>query len=303
MNALVVKLFGAAKVRPPDPVNRPCPPKAAAQPPRKVADLLGYLLLGGRRSYERAELADHFWGDQGGDRARRCLSTAVWRLRQVLEPKGVTQGTYLRLNGPDTLGFNWTSEHEVDVIEMEAALDRGLATPPERMTRDEAQALERGVARYGGDFLSGAQDFWALRERDRLAARHLDGLAHLMRYKLHTGQYQAGLGLGARILERDPLREDVHRDVMRLNLRMGQRSRAIQQYKTCREILQRELQIAPAPETQAAYETLCQGGVPDLAPDPGHTSPQMAEQALERLRRALEEVDRARALVERLTRS
>ncbi|MFA3916672.1 AfsR/SARP family transcriptional regulator [Ruegeria hyattellae] len=305
MNALVVTLFGAVQVSPPGPAApRAAPLKQAApkKPARKVAELLGYLLCGGRRSYERTELADHFWSHQGSDRARRCLSTAVWRLRQILEPKGVRHGTYLCLNGPDTLGFNWASKHHVDVIDMEMALDRALAILPQRMSREEVHQLEAGLALYAGDFLSGAQDFWVLRERDRLSARYLDGLSHLMRYKLHTGQYQAGLSLGLRILERDPLREDVHRDMMRLNVRTGQRSRAIRQYQECRAHLQRELQIDPAPETEEAYAALCQGGVPDLEPDQGTVSPQMAEQALKRLCRALEEVDRARAMFERLSR-
>lgn len=308
MDALVVNLFGETRVCP--PVNTTAgrraafePPKASARPPRKVADLLGFLLCGGQRRYERAVLSDHFWGDQEDERARRCLSTTIWRLRQLLEPEGVARGTYLSLAGPETLGFNWASKHCVDVLNMEAVLDRVLSVPPQRMTREDARGLEDGLELYTGDFLSGAQDFWALRERERLASRHLDGLSHLMRYKLHTGRYQSGLNLGARILESDPLREDVHRDMMRLNVRMGQRSRAIHQYHECRALLRRELQIDPAPETEEAYQTLCQGGVPDLEHDSGAVTPEMAEQALDRLRRALEEVDRARALVERLTRS
>lgn len=305
MNGLVVTLLGSVQVNPPEPVEcqtaSPHPAKPY-KPARRVADLLGYLLCGGRRSYERAELADHFWGHQCNDKARRCLSTAVWRLRRVLEPKGVRQGTYLCLTGPDTLAFNWSSTHQVDVIDMENVLDRVLAISPERMSSQDVQDLDAGLALYSGDFLSGAEDFWVLRERDRVSARYLDGLSHLMRHKLHIGQYQAGLNLGVRILARDPLREDVHRDMMQLNQRTGQRSRAIRQYQECRALLRRELQVDPAPETEAAFAALRRGGVSGLVGDQNITSPEMAEQALVRLRCALEEVDRARAMLESLTR-
>jgi DNA-binding SARP family transcriptional activator len=263
-----------------------------------VAELLGYLVMGGRRSYERAELADHFWSDQDAPRARRCLSTAVWRLRQILEPKGVPPGSYLSTENAEMVGFNWASAHLIDAAELEAVLDATLSIPAEHLTQTEAQGLEDGLALCTGDFLAGVLDTWALRERDRLAARQLDGMAHLLRHKLHTGQYQAALALGARILERDPLREDVHRDMMHLNLRTGQRSRAIQQYHACRALLRQELAIDPAPETERAYKTLCNG----TSQDPGTAPEKAMDQAMDRLHRALEELDRARALVEQLTR-
>ena len=34
-------------------------------------------------------LAGIFWGDRSDGKARRCLNTAVWRLRNALEPEGV----------------------------------------------------------------------------------------------------------------------------------------------------------------------------------------------------------------------
>jgi len=290
MDPLIVNLFGIARVQPPFALSNPL-----VSPPRKVAELLGFLVMGGRRSYERAELAEHFWGDQDASRARRCLSTAVWRLRQVLEPKGVPAGLYLSTENPEVVGFNWASAHLIDAAELEAALDAILPIPAERLSMSDAKKLEDGLALCTGDFLAGVLDSWALRERDRLAARQLDGMAHLLRYKLHTGQYQAAQALGVRILERDPLREDVHRDMMRLSIRTGQRSRAIQQYHTCRTLLRQELAIEPAPETERTFKNLCSAPGRELA------APNDAmEQATARLHRALEELDRARALVETL---
>jgi len=292
MNALAVKLFGTTRVR--SPIESAT---TQVQPTRKVADLLGYLLMGGNRSYDRAELAERFWGDQGPARARRCLSTAVWRLRQVLEPTGLPQGTYLSTGQSARLGFNWSSAHQIDAVDLDSALDSALGIPAERLSRTEAATLEEGLSLYTGEFLSGAQDNWALHERDRLSARHLDGMTHLLRYKLHSGQYQVGLALGSRILARDPLREDVHRDMMHLYVRTGKRCRAIRQYHECRALLRYELQVDPAPETEQVHRSLCQGGVPRV-----DASQQTVDQAVDRLHRAVEELDSARALVESMTR-
>jgi adenylate cyclase len=52
------------------------------------------------------------------------------------------------------------------------------------------------------------------------------------------------------------LREDIHRDLMRLHVEHGQRGLALKQYAHCCEILQRELDVSPAPETEQLHEQI-----------------------------------------------
>ena len=313
MDDLIINLLGPTQVlRLPDAESGAAsaiPPPS--HPSRQVAHLLAYLVLGGRGTYERDELADLFWGDQGMERARRSLSTAVWRLRKTIEPEPVPHGTYLATHGGEALGFNWESRHRIDVIEFESVLDRHLSVPPQRLGRADATALADGLALYRGDFLSGGRIGWALTERERLAERYLDGLSHLMRHKFYVGEYQQGIQIGQRILERDPLREDIHRDLMRLHVRAGHRSRAIRQYRDCSDVLERELQIAPDAETRNTYDEIRRGDpqaaaepapVPDRAPEgfPDLDPQPTPDQALVYLTRALAEVERARRAAERV---
>jgi len=72
----------------------------------QIKGLLAYLLLFRHRFHTREVLADLFWGDQSEDRARKCLSTALWRLRKVLEPDGIRRGTYLVTTSRGEVGFN-----------------------------------------------------------------------------------------------------------------------------------------------------------------------------------------------------
>jgi DNA-binding SARP family transcriptional activator len=67
---------------------------------------------------------------------------------------------------------------------------------------------------------------------------------------------KAAIGHGRRILAEDPLRESMHREVMRLCLRDGQRAEALRQFAECRRILDHELQVEPMPETLALYREL-----------------------------------------------
>ncbi|WP_299616762.1 BTAD domain-containing putative transcriptional regulator [Pelagibius sp.] len=302
MTQLTVSLFGSLQVsHQPSGISFGGRPgrSPATHPTGKVARLLAYLLLGGRQSHQRDELAECFWGDRDSNSARRCLSTAVWRLRQIVEPAGTPSGTYLLSNAGDEIAFNWESDHRVDCLEFEVRIDSALRIRPESMTHEAARALEECLGLYRGELLCGVYDSWALRERERLRSRYLDGLTLLMRHWLHVGNYRGGIEVGERILGQDPLREDVHRDMMRLFAGAGDRSRAIRQYQECCRLLSRELRVEPLEETRALHDSISTAGHCETLVHP-RAQQISAGEALAKLRSALEEVERARAVVEQV---
>jgi DNA-binding SARP family transcriptional activator len=122
-----------------------------------------------------------------------------------------------------------------------------------------------------------------------------------MDYYRHLGAYEESLAYGQQILSYDPLREEIHRDMIRLYLESGQRALAVRQYERCRETLAAELGIAPMAETQALYA--------QIVPAAGHHQPQAGpvresislEQALRQLRLATKGFDEARKHLQRAT--
>jgi DNA-binding SARP family transcriptional activator len=200
-----------------------------------VQSLLAWLLLNRRKTHARETLAGLFWGEQTESRARSCLSTALWRLRLVLEPEGIPRGTYL-VTRPAVVGFNCESDYWLDVAAFEEGVGRGS---------------EEAVACYTGDLLEGFYEDWALRERERLRMLYLDCLGRLLRRHSESGALERALDCGRQILALDPLREDIHREVIRLLVRNGQRALALQQYESCRAALEAELGVEPMEETRA----------------------------------------------------
>jgi DNA-binding SARP family transcriptional activator len=218
--------------------------------------LFSYLLLARNRMHSRNVLASLFWVDATEEHARGCLNTSLWRLRQVLEANGTRPGTYLIINHQNEVGFNPASDHWLDVDVLERCIHPVLARPVEKVTNTEAQALEDSLNLYRGDLLEGFYDDWALRERERLRFLYLNGLAFLMRYYQIKNAYEKSLVCGQRILALDPLREEIHRDMIRLYMQNGQRALAIRQYQICCSILTEELNILPMEETQALYNQI-----------------------------------------------
>jgi DNA-binding SARP family transcriptional activator len=84
----------------------------------------------------------------------------------------------------------------------------------------------------------------------------LNILNRLMDHHSHKGNYEHSLEYGKRILLLDPTRERVHRQIMLIHWLTGNREIALLQYRSCHSILQKELGLKPAQETQHLYETI-----------------------------------------------
>jgi DNA-binding SARP family transcriptional activator len=217
---------------------------------RTIQALLAYLLLQRHRNHPREKLAALFWGDYSQSRAHNCLNTALWRARQLVEPEGVDRGTYLICTTQGEIGFNSKSEYWLDVAVFEEGVRQALAHPCEMMGAACAEKLEMAMGLYSGELLEGFYYDWALAERERLRDLYVKGLARLMRYYERQGIYDTSVMYAQKILYLDPLREEIHRDLIRLFLKTGQRVQAMQQYETCRSTLAAELNVEPMEETR-----------------------------------------------------
>jgi DNA-binding SARP family transcriptional activator len=220
-------------------------------PTRKARGLFAYLVTHQHRLHSREQLAGIFWPEYPEDRALRNLSTTLWRLRQILPP------TYLEAQG-ESIGFVSKRDSWIDFQNFEE-----LCSEPGPNSEAPYPSLEQAVELYKGDFLAGWYQEWALVEVERLRSLYLQALSDLMTYYRDQDKPQAALSAGLKIVQNDPLREDVHLTVMKLYALLGQRQAALQQFRTCQEILQDELELAPTAEMLALHKQLRAMPLPD----------------------------------------
>lgn len=249
MGTLYVSLFGNVHVkhdeRPGDLKMTPV-----------IQELLAFLLLNSHSPQSRDVLAEQFWGECSQDKARGCLKTALWRLRKTLEPEGIHSGTYLLSTQQGEIGFNYASPHWVDVDIFLEKVKPAIIRPIRDASSEDAAACISAISLYTSDLLEGFYDNWAIRQRERFRILYLDTLTWLVYYHKEQNQYEKSLEFAHKILEIDPLREEIHREVMGLCIEMGRRPQALQQYEACQEVLKRELGIAPMEETQRLYRII-----------------------------------------------
>ncbi|MEO8082558.1 MAG: BTAD domain-containing putative transcriptional regulator [Ardenticatenales bacterium] len=255
---LIVKLFGNVSISTSTP---------AAQPnlmPLPQA-LLAYLVLHSHQLHTREALIDVFWGDLEPARARAALNTALWRIRAAIEPAGESDGRYL-LSANDSVGFNGDGDAWVDVHVFARRVASLTARPAHLLTGGETTELATALALYHGDLLDGMYWDWILPQRERLRLMVLDAMTLLLHVHALHCRYAEGIRWGRRILDLDPLRESVHRDLMRLQCANGQRGLALRCYEMCRQILWTELRIEPMPQTRALFDQIVAGD--ELGPGP-----------------------------------
>lgn len=223
---------------------------------RGAQALLAYLLLQ-QHLVPREVMMDVFWVDASPDRARSSLTTALWRLRQALEPDDVLPGTYLITSNTGEVGFNWSSGHWLDIRAFEQHVCPLLRKPISELDDKDLAEIEGVLALYRGDLLEGRYEDWALRERERFRTLYLNCLTRLMECYASRRNFEQSITLAHEILRRDPVREEIHRCLMRIYLESGQRSLAVRQYVHCRDLLDQELGVAPLEETQVLYQQIC----------------------------------------------
>ncbi len=222
----------------------------------------------------------------------------MWRLRSALEPEGVPRGAYLVSTDAGELGFNCASDHWLDVAVFEQRALQMLARPQEEIQPADVEGLREGVQLCRGELLEGFYDDWALRERERLRLLYQRCLRRLMHAYRQQGAFEDSLACAQQILACDPLREDVHREAMRLYCDLGQRALAVRQYQRCREILAGELGILPMEETQALYARIAGHACPDAEGAIAAGGARLL-QAVQELHRAMDESALAQARLRR----
>jgi predicted ATPase/DNA-binding SARP family transcriptional activator/tetratricopeptide (TPR) repeat protein len=209
----------------------------------KAEAILVYIGLKGGLC-NRNVLATLFWPECAESQAMTSLRVALSIMRHEL-------GDYLDVYR-DMVGIKPSAQVSIDIADLEAKLAN--------------HELEEALEIYQGDFMQGFHlrdclefEDWRRLEQERVYKLITGALHSSISAAIFEEDYPIGLNLVDRLLEIDPLDEQAHRNCMLLLALDGQHGRAIEQYKKCQSILQAELGIVPAQETQSLYTQILKG--------------------------------------------
>lgn len=209
---------------------------------KKTRALLAYLALPAGRWHTRDELADLLWSDRGEKQARASLRQALGELRRGFDAVAVP----LPVFDHDKVAL------DAALVEVDAVMFEGCAASEDLHDLRRAAAVYAGDLFHGFDISDPTYADWLRAERERLR-----GIAvHALKRLLDRETERAAIAVGQRLLELDPLGEEIHRALMRRYAEAGEIGAALKQYEKCCEILHRELAAKPSRETEALHRTI-----------------------------------------------
>jgi DNA-binding SARP family transcriptional activator len=220
-----------------------------AWPGKKARLLLAYLALEKGRMVPKDVLIEQFWPEARADRGANNLSIAIYQIRSSLaavSPEAsqavtVRQGLY---------GIS-PGKVDVDLWQVQEHLD-GARAALERNDKASVHAnLRRAVSLSRGELLSSdPYEEWIEQPRRILNAAWQQALAWLASEARADRDWPAVIDFAGQILHRDGCDEAAHRMLIEAHITMGNRSLALQQYRSCVETLRRELGVRPSLETR-----------------------------------------------------
>lgn len=207
----------------------------------RLQSLLTYLILHRGAPQARSHLAFCLWPDLPEARARANLRRQLHQLQHALP-----QADQFLSVDVNTIQWQTHSSFSLDVADFEEAASH---------THSRLD-LQRAVELYSGELVPSCYDDWITSERERLKQILIEVLERLLQLATDERDYRAAIGYAQRLLQIDPVREEVHRRLINLHTLNDDRAAALRAYHTGVSILQRELGVEPGPATREAYERL-----------------------------------------------
>jgi DNA-binding SARP family transcriptional activator len=224
---------------------------------RKASGLLAYLVTT-QQHQSREALATVFWPEYNRRQGRADLSRTLSVLNKALGPDWLVADR-------ETVSLNPEAELWVDVRrfrQVQAA--RGTHGHPDSIVCAAClPLLAEAVTLYQADFLAGftlagspAFDEWQLFQTEALRRELTGALDRLGQGYSAQGDWATAISYARQWVDLEPLHESAHCLLMRLYVQSGQRTIALTQYETCRQLLDEELGVPPSEETQSLYEQI-----------------------------------------------
>ncbi len=230
----------------------------------KALALLAYLAVEQKR-LSREFLISLLWPDSNENLGRASFRNALAHLRTELGPFA----NQCLITQEDTVALSLPPEVEFDVRSLLEA-NRSLSVTKNQIPLSEPvnlenqiAALEQPVKHYSGDFLSGiafggSSEFedWILVERENLHRKYAEILAGLFDLQFSSGQKIPAVDTARRWLDLDPYSDEACRSLMQAYNAMGEKSGALRNFEQFKIRLDREMNVAPEPETEALAQQL-----------------------------------------------
>lgn len=214
---------------------------------------LCFFLLEHKQPLRKDQIIAALWPEADDiERINRTFRSTIYYLRQVIGDACLVQrsGQY-RLDLQAMYGQVW-----YDVTDFEAQRRIAKAALVEGDDESAAQAFQKMVNLYRGDYLQAFYSNWCIRRRDELRTAFMEAHQQLGFIAWRAEDWEKSLLHWQHLLTLDPCLEEAHYGIMYCYLQQGKRDLALRQYQRCKRELDEQLKIKPGPIIQKLYQHL-----------------------------------------------
>jgi ATP/maltotriose-dependent transcriptional regulator MalT/DNA-binding SARP family transcriptional activator len=248
---LTIKILGPVEII--RDVARPFAPDAWTT--RRSRDIFCFIAS---RSHHRAPkdtIIDTFWRDTDLKAVEKNFHPTMSHVRKALNSNQPLKQNFLVYRDGD-YQLNPEFSYRIDTEEFDRLIADGESARRERDLDRCISCYEQAVALYRGEFMQGSYEEWVDEQRSYYREQYLRLLEALAGVAEKKTDWLRSMDLAQRILHEDPFREDIHCMVMRSQAALGNRVAVKEQYEILRGLLQKELGVEPAMQTQKTYHDL-----------------------------------------------
>ncbi len=202
----------------------------------------------------RREIFETFWPELPVKEATNVFHVTKRKISERISLKIDPSKTYEMTQyggGFYTPGEKLTRHY--DVFDFQADVERAMISADENQEED---LLLRAVECYKSPFLEDTDMPWIEQRREQLRLLNSQALISLGRIYKRRGDTDQSLGFFTRSLAHTPEREDIHREIMNIYLKLQRKQDAVLQYRQLAETLKTSYNINPSRETQDLYHII-----------------------------------------------
>jgi DNA-binding SARP family transcriptional activator len=229
----------------------------------RLRELLAYLVLNRDSRQSRQHLAFLFWPDSSEKQAMSNLRNLLHLLRKALPEAD----QFLNVNSK-TLQWNTEAPFTLDAAEFEEYAYKAEQIREAGDNSQKIATLKNAADLYNGSLLPECYEEWIEQDREHLKQTFSSVLQELVKLLEKKRHFDQAIHYAKKRVDHDPLDEGGWRCLMKLYAHNNNRARAVETYRECVEILQKELNIEPTPGTLQFYERLLTS-----FKDPAYTKP------------------------------
>ncbi len=223
---------------------------SAGKAHKKSLDLLKIIISSGGRNVDQDRIMDNIWPDTDGDKANWSFKTTLKRLRTLLGNKEALVLHEGRISLNDK--YFW-----IDLWVLEDLIARAEKKSRERNFESVTEIAEKTFDLYKGDFLEDETNILPIiRRRERLKSKLIHIVEEIGSHCERSEDFQKAVRWYEKGLELDGISEYFYQRLMLCHCNLGNRSKAADLYKKCKEALETETGLVPSIGTKAIYQSI-----------------------------------------------